>query len=328
MKLLTFSIDGEDRLGALWGDEIVDLTTTLSDDARFTTMQALIEGGEEALSVARAATETSDQKLARDAVQWRAPLPQPLQMRDFLSFEQHLKNSFESAIKITARDSDDPVSAEQKLRASGRFDVPEIWYRQPVYYKANRFAVAATGEDIIWPSYSNLMDFELEIACVIGRTGRDIVHNDADDYIFGYTIFNDFSARDAQVAEQLGMLGPAKGKDFDKANVLGPVIVTRDEIPDPYALSMRARINGELLCDGHSSTMYWKFADMIAHVSQGETLHAGEVLGSGTVGWGCGLEHLKFLQHGDIVELEIEGIGRLKNRVLHPGQTDGTGSGV
>ena len=111
------------------------------------------------------------------------------------------------------------------------------------------------------------------------------------------------------------MLGPAKSKDFDNANAMGPVIVTADEIGDPYNLYMRASVNGEMLCDSSSSTMKWRFEDMIAYASKGETLHPGEMIGSGTVGWGCGLEHLKFLQDGDVVELEIEKIGVLRNAV-------------
>ena len=108
--------------------------------------------------------------------------------------------------------ADDPVKAEQELAASGRFEVPEVWYQQPLYYKANRFAVAQSGKDIMWPAYSEVMDFELEIACVIGKKGKDINKGDAEDHIFGCTIYNDFSARDAQMVESLGMLGPAKAK--------------------------------------------------------------------------------------------------------------------
>jgi len=320
MKLLTFCHEGSDRLGASVDNIIVDLAAAATAHKCLGSMQDLIEAGADGLDAAREAAEVSSVRLAPDDVTWRAPLVRPIQMRDCLSFERHLKNSFASALKIQAQQADDPTTAAEALRASGRFNVPDIWYRQPVYYKTNRFAVAATGEDVIWPRYSNIMDFELEIACVIGKTGIDISRDEADAHIFGYTIFNDFSARDAQVAEQMGMLGPAKGKDFDKANILGPVIVTSDEIADPYNLFMKARINGELLCDGNTSTMHWKFPDMIAHISQSETLHAGEVIGSGTVGWGCGLEHLKFLRHGDVVELEIETIGKISNRVLHPDQ--------
>ncbi len=192
---------------------------------------------------------------------------------------------------------------------------PEAWYQQPLYYKANRFAVSGPEEVVEWPAYSRLMDYECELACVIGRPGRDIPVSRAREHVFGFTIFNDFSARDAQAIEMAGGLGPAKGKDFDKANAFGPCIVTMDELGDPYDLEMIVRVNGAERSRGCSGSMHWKFEDMIAHASLGETLHAGEILGSGTVGDGCGLEHLKFLEDGDVVELEISGIGVLRNTV-------------
>ena len=154
------------------------------------------------------------------------------------------------------------------------------------------------------------------VAIIIGKPAFRVSIADAMDYVAGYTIFNDISARDAQAIEMGGMLGPAKGKDFDKANAFGPCIVTADEIGDPYALDMIVRVNGEERSRGNSGTMHWKFEDLIAHVSRGETLHPGEILGSGTVGDGCGLEHLRFLEDGDVVELEIERIGVLRNRVV------------
>ena len=247
---------------------------------------------------------------------WLAPLPLPAQIRDCLGFEEHLKNSFESAIKLSAMAANDPVGTELDLRASGRFAVPEVWYQQPLYYKANRFSVAQSGKDIVWPAYSELMDFELEMACIIGKKGKDISKCNAPSHIFGYTIYNDFSARDAQMLESPGMLGPAKSKDFDDSIILGPVIVTADELDDPYNLRMQARVNGETWCDSNSNTMHWNFADMIAHISKSETLYPGEVIGSGTVGLGCGLEHLRFLNNGDIVELEVEKIGVISNKVI------------
>lgn len=218
-------------------------------------------------------------------------------------------------MKLSAMAADDPVVAEQELRASGRFTVPEVWYQQPLYYKANRFSVAESGKDVVWPAYSEVMDFELEMACIVGKKGKDISKVNAEDHIFGYTIYNDFSARDAQILESPGMLGPAKSKDFDDSIILGPVIVTKDELDNPYSLRMQARVNGETWCDSNSSTIHWKFSDMIAHISKSETLHPGEVIGSGTVGFGCGLEHLRFLNDGDIVELEVEKIGVISNKV-------------
>lgn len=278
-------------------------------------MQHFIEAGQLALDRAYALLESSSVSIPSDQVDFLAPLPLPPQIRDCLGFEEHLKNSFESAMKLSAMAADDPVAAERELRASGRFTVPEVWYQQPLYYKANRFSVAESGKDVVWPAYSEVMDFELEMACIVGKKGKDISKVNAEDHIFGYTIYNDFSARDAQILESPGMLGPAKSKDFDDSIILGPVIVTKDELDDPYSLRMQARVNGETWCDSNSSTIHWKFSDMIAHISKSETLHPGEVIGSGTVGFGCGLEHLRFLNDGDIVELEVEKIGVISNKV-------------
>ena len=315
MKLLTFKLAGTEYLGALTDTGVFNLSAAAPEDIAFSSMQHFIEAGQLALDRAYALLESSSASIPSDQVDFLAPLPLPPQIRDCLGFEEHLKNSFESAMKLSAMAADDPVVAEQELRASGRFTVPEVWYQQPLYYKANRFSVAESGKDVVWPAYSDVMDFELEMACIVGKKGKDISKVNAEDHIFGYTIYNDFSARDAQILESPGMLGPAKSKDFDDSIILGPVIVTKDELDDPYSLRMQARVNGETWCDSNSSTIHWKFSDMIAHISKSETLHPGEVIGSGTVGFGCGLEHLRFLNDGDIVELEVEKIGVISNKV-------------
>ena len=316
MKLLTFKLQGTDYLGALTDTGIVNLSAAAPDEIAFSSMQQFIEAGQSALDRAYALLASNPVTIPAGQVDWLAPLPLPAQIRDCLGFEEHLKNAFDSAMKLSAMAADDPVKAEDELRASGRFAVPEVWYQQPLYYKANRFSVATSGKDILWPAYSNVMDFELEMACIVGKKGRDISEDNADDHIFGYTIFNDFSARDSQMLESPGMLGPAKGKDFDDSIILGPVIVTRDELDNPYNLRMQARVNGETWCDNNSNTIHWKFSDMIAHISKSETLYPGEIIGSGTVGLGCGLEHLRFLNDGDIVELEVEKIGVISNKVI------------
>ena len=316
MKLLTFNQQGSEYLGALTDTGVFNLSTAAPEDIAFSSMQNFIEAGQPTLDRAYTMLASSPASIPSDQVDFLAPLPLPAQIRDCLGFEEHLKNSFESAIKLSAMAADDPVKAEQALRASGRFTVPEIWYQQPLYYKANRFSVAQSGKDVVWPAYSDVMDFELEMACIIGKKGKDISKASAEEHIFGYTIYNDFSARDAQMRESPGLLGPAKSKDFDDSIILGPVIVTRDELANPYNLRMQARVNGETWCDNNSSTIYWKFSDMIAHISKSETLHPGEVIGSGTVGFGCGLEHLRFLNDGDIVELEVEKIGVTSNKVI------------
>jgi hypothetical protein len=158
-------------------------------------------------------------------------------------------------------------------RLTGRhMDIPAVWYEQPIYYKANRVSVVGLDADVRWPAYAELLDYELELACVIGRGGVDIPAEQAAAHVFGFTIFNDISARDAQATEMEGQLGPAKGKDFDTGNVLGPWLVTADEVGDPYDLTMVARVNGEEWSRGHSGTMHHRFEDIIAFVSQSETL--------------------------------------------------------
>ncbi|MFQ3263383.1 MAG: 2-keto-4-pentenoate hydratase/2-oxohepta-3-ene-1,7-dioic acid hydratase in catechol pathway [Porticoccaceae bacterium] len=316
MKLLTFKQQGAEYLGALTDTGVVNLSAAAPEDRAFSSMQHFIEADQPALDRAYALLVSGPASTPSDQVDWLAPLPLPAQIRDCLGFEEHLKNAFESAITLSAMTADDPVIAEQEFRASGRFTVPEVWYQQPLYYKANRFSVAPSGKDVVWPAYSEVMDFELEMACIIGKKGKDISKGNAQDHIFGYTIYNDFSARDAQMLESPGMLGPAKGKDFDDSIILGPVIVTADELDDPYNLRMQARVNGETWCDSNSNTIHWNFSDMIAHISKSETIYPGEVIGSGTVGLGCGLEHLRFLSDGDIVELEVEKIGVISNKVI------------
>jgi len=189
---------------------------------------------------------------------------------------------------------------------------PDIWYEMPVYYKSDADSVIGTGVDVEWPNYSDLMDYELEIAAVIGKQGTDIPAGEAEEYIAGYTIFNDFSARDIQGQEMQGRLGPAKGKDF--ANAMGPYLVTADEF-DPETAEVNAEVNGEVWSEGSPGEMYHSFADIIEHVSQSETLYPGDVLGSGTVGEGCGLELGQFLDSGDTVTLHADGIGTLENTV-------------
>jgi len=322
MKLVTFEPrDAPPRIGArVDGDRLIDFAAAQAGavPAYFTSMVALIEGGETAWAQARALVADPPEAavLSVDAVRLLAPIPVPPQLRDFLSFELHFSQAMESIGRIRAAAAPDPDAAFAQMKASGKLGIPDVWYRQPVYYKGNRFAVSGPGDDVVWPDYSKIMDYELELAAVIGRTGKDIARDQAHTFIFGYTILNDFSARDAQGIEMEGMLGPAKGKDFDGANAMGPCLVTADEIGDPYDLTMVARVNGAEWSRGNSATMHWTFADMIAHVSRSETLYPGEVLGSGTVGNGCGLEHMKFLEDGDTVELEIDKIGVLKNRVV------------
>jgi 2-keto-4-pentenoate hydratase/2-oxohepta-3-ene-1,7-dioic acid hydratase in catechol pathway len=330
MRLVTFNQpDRGARVGALVDRDrsVVDLRLAAEHGNRstqnFRTMLALIDGGERALDDARAVLDRAvsaginDAVLAREEVALLAPVPVPRQMRDFLSFEQHLRNAREMRFrKVAARETDPPAAFADYVR--GLVLPPDVWYAQPIYYKCNRFSVIGTDADIRWPNYANVLDYELEFGAFIGKGGVNISAAKARDCIFGYTIFNDISARDAQSREMEGQLGPAKGKDFDTGNVMGPCLVTADEIPDAYALTMTARINGEEWTRGNSATMHWTFEQIIEFVSRDETLYPGEFLGSGTVGGGCGLELDRWLAPGDLIELEVERIGTLRNHVVKP----------
>jgi len=176
--------------------------------------------------------------------------------------------------------------------------------------------VSGPDEVVEWPKYCEKLDFELEIGMVIGRRGKNISKADAKRHIAGYTIWNDLSARDQQMKEgPLGM-GPSKGKDFDGGNAVGPYLVTADELDlGSRDVRMTAKINGETWTDSTSAGRQFSFEDLIAHVSQSETIYPGELWGSGTVGGGSGLELDRWLKPGDVIEFEIEGIGILRNRV-------------
>ena len=247
-----------------------------------------------------------------------APLTNPRSIRDYLSFEQHM------------------------LNASKTFghSIGEAYYDIPVFYFTNHNAVFGPQDEIKRPKNETKMDFELELAVVMGKKGSDIPEDETDDYIFGYTIFNDWTARSLQREEMTLPLGPAKGKDF--ANAFGPCIVTKDEFEqysctisrathpehltmpkttgDRFDVKMSARINGETICEGNYKTAYWTFAQMIKRASDNVTLLPGDILGSGTVGWGSLIENNfsvhRPLEPGDQVELEIEGIGVLSNKVI------------
>ncbi|MDG1200234.1 MAG: fumarylacetoacetate hydrolase family protein, partial [Porticoccaceae bacterium] len=185
MKLLTFQLQGSEYLGALTDAGVVNLSAAAPGEIAFSSMQQFIEAGQPALDRAYALLASDPASTPSDQLDWLAPLPIPAQIRDCLGFEEHLKNAFESAIKLSAMAAGDPVKAEQEFRASGRFTAPEVWYQQPLYYKGNRFSVAPSGKDIVWPAYSEVMDFELEMACVIGKKGKDIIKGNAEDHIFG-----------------------------------------------------------------------------------------------------------------------------------------------
>lgn len=330
MKLVSFRIRTPIgtflRVGATHGQHIVDLNMAyvrwladqqeaqprrLADAQVPPTMLEFLEGGNSTLAAARRAKDyvtalspsvkgPSGETIVYAAadVQLAAPLPNPPSLRDFIAFEDH-------------------IAATSKKRGQ---PIPPEWYKAPVYYKGNHRTIIGPDEALSWPLETTKLDYELELACVIGRKGRDISERLAEDYIAGYTIMNDFSARDIQFQEMACRLGPAKGKDF--ATALGPCLLTTDEIADLGALTMIARVNGEEWSRGRFGTIHWSFAQMIAHVSRGETIYPGDVFGSGTVGGGCGLELDRYLKPEDVVELEIQPIGVLRTRIVSATQGD------
>ncbi|MER6783995.1 fumarylacetoacetate hydrolase family protein [Streptomyces sp. NPDC000658] len=236
-----------------------------------------------------------------------APL-QPPTVRDFVTFEEHVEGVRRSV--------------------DGSAGVPEQWYAAPTFYFGNPYAMYGPHDDIPVPPGSSMLDFELEVAAVIGKEGRDLTPEQARDHIVGYTVFNDWSARDLQSAEMKVGLGPCKGKDT--ATTLGPWLVTADELegyrdPDGFLrLALTASVNGEIVGEDLLSHMSWTFEEMTAYASRGTVVRPGDVLGSGTCGnggclaelWGVrGEQSPPPLKPGDTVTLTVEGIGSVSNTV-------------
>lgn len=338
MRLVTFQREGVQEIGALVeaDSKIIRLQAAErlrggEDNPHFQSMLAFLRGANEARDAALRAIDfaLSQQPenigIERASVEILSPVPRPESIREFMVFEQHVINCtrrFEMSRWVASLDRIVDKTLGRKATLAYRKARP--WYERPVYYKGNRMNVIGDGASVTIPRYTKTFDWELEFGIFLCRQGRDIPREKARDFIGGYAIFNDFSARDIQKREMGGRLGPAKGKDFDGGNAIGPVLVTPDEIPDPYNLAMSARINGKQVSYGHTKGMRWTFEELIAYVSQDETLHPGEFFGSGTGTVAesganlccCGLEMGRFLQAGDTVELEVERIGRLTNHVV------------
>lgn len=225
----------------------------------------------------------------RDAVRLLSPLPRPASLRDCSAYEKH-------------------------VHAATGGKVPKRWYDAPTYYKGNPASVIGDGDDVLVPpGTTDTCDYELEYAVVIGRAGRDLSPTEALEHIAGYVVFNDVSIRKVQFREMSVGLGPAKSKDLDATNVLGPALVTPDEWDPHEPVSMRALVNGEEWSYGLTTSIHFSVGEILSHISQGETLQVGDVIGTGTVGGGCGLELGRYPVAGDTVVLDIEGLGTLTN---------------
>ena len=300
MRWVTFAAGGAERVGALIDGEIhvvaaPSLLSLLGDDG-------------ERLAVARDEAQRDPRDvLQAGSVRLLAPIPQPPTVRDFYAFEQHVK---------TARSR------------RGLEMIPE-WYEIPVFYFSNPYAVNGDGAEVSAPPGSTELDFELEVAAVVGRSGSNLSADTAERYVAGYCVMNDWSARDLQRTEMKLNMGPVKGKDF--ATTLGPALVTPDEIEHArkgkaFDLAMTARVNGTEYSRASWSDVNYSIGEMLAYASRGTRIEPGDVIGTGTCGTGCILElslvhgaaAYPWLQPGDDVELEIEGLGVLHNRVGTP----------
>jgi 2-keto-4-pentenoate hydratase/2-oxohepta-3-ene-1,7-dioic acid hydratase in catechol pathway len=317
MKLVTFlNKNKESRIGWIQDDKIVDMQ--LASEKLPTDMLTFIDKHEDYFKIINELGDVAAHYTLNE-IQLLAPLPNPRSIRDYIGFEMHMLNASKSF----------------------GHTVGEAWYEMPIFYFSNHHNVYGPNDEIKRPEKETKLDIELEIACIIGKKGSDIKKEDAKNHIFGYTIFNDWTARAIQKVEMTIPLGPHKGKDF--ANVFGPCIVTADEfeqyeIPfsesyfeaplktpkiqdSRYNLKMTSRINGVTVCEGNYKTVHYSFGQMLERASEnGVNIMPGDIFGSGTLGWGSLIENNfsvhRPLEPGDVVELEIEGIGILKNTVI------------
>jgi fumarylacetoacetate (FAA) hydrolase len=323
MKIVSFIEGEEEKYGLYYQDKIYNLPLAakkINIELPEDILWFLAEGEdarEKALLVLEEIEEGSIEPVNKQDIELIAPVPHPISCRDGYAFRQHV---------ATAR------------RNRGVDMIPEF-DQFPIFYFTNHNAIFGEGDIPVEEDHLIKLDFELEAAVVIGKYGKNIRAEEADDYIAGYTIMNDFSARHLQMEEMKLNLGPAKGKDF--ATSIGPWLVTPDELSDylvsgsngnKYDLRMTALHNGKLISDGNMKDMNWTFAEIIERVSYGVEIFPGEVIGSGTVGTGCYLElngthaleakekgeefRPVWLNDGDVIELEITGLGILKNRIV------------
>ena len=322
MKFVTFAVDTPlgplSRVGALIKDHVVDLAaayeallasqgvfaardlaeaTIPSDMREFLGRWPLaLNAAKEGLAFcerASAKASPSGARLGYGSGEYRLQVPvRPMRIKDYLTFEEHKRKGF----------------AKLGLK------MPEVWYKNPTYTNRNVLGIAGPDEEIAWPAYTNKFDCEFEIGVVIGRAGRNVSAADSGKYIAGFTIYNDLSARDTQQEERDAGSGPGKSKDFDQGNVLGPCIVTPDEL-DPSNIDMILRVDGEEWSRGNTREMKFNWGQIIEHASREETMFPGDVFASGTMNNGCCLELDRWFKPGSVIEMEARGIGVLRSRI-------------
>lgn len=319
MRLVTFrNPAGAQALGVVVNPEtILDVASAIPGHPDFASMISLIQAGPAALAQLREWGEGPQwAHLPLKSTELLAPIPVPPRLRAFSLDPLHLRQATEGRIRLLAEDAPDPEAAAEEAIAKLPAMPAPGWYDTPVYWLMDHLCVAGPDERVTWPEYSDWVDYELEIAAVAWGGGSDIVREDAGGHIFGYTIFNDLSARDAQIAATVtGLSVTAKGKDFAGSYVMGPCIVTADEI-DPRNLEGILRVNGEEWGRGSTRNQFWSFEDGIAHVSQASALVPGEVFTSSTIANCSGLELARRGARGDQVELEVPGLGCLRTWIV------------
>ena len=319
MKLVSFELEGTDKLGILVAHNVYPLF--LINPALPQNMADFLNAGEEAMEIAKTyaghikADPGKFTSYPFHSQKILAPVPHPTSCRDGYAFRQH-------------------VAAARRNR--GVPMIPEF-DQYPIFYFTNHNSIIGPGELELMPDHFNKLDFELESAIVIGKRGRNIKASEADAYIAGFMVMNDWSSRTLQMEEMLLNLGPAKGKDF--ATAIGPYLVTPDELEpyrtpakpghtgNSYRMAMKAFVNGVQVSDGNTADMDWTFAEIIERASYGVEIYPGDVIGSGTVGTGCFLElngtgllndkdyKTQWIQAGDKVVMEIEHLGKLENTI-------------
>ena len=301
MKLLTYDPGTGPRCGVMQDDAVVDVAALIGVGQPLPDVRALLELGDSAVDrVGDAlASNVAAPRVALADVRLRAPVLQPPTVRDYIVYEEH-------------------------ATAQGTREIDPVWYRMPVFYFSNPLVIYGPDEEVPYPSASDQLDYELEIGCIIGRAGTNVPASEALQYIAGFCIFNDWSARDLQFDEMTFGLGPAKGKD--SASSIGPWLVTTDEL-EPYIrdgrldVACHVRVNGDdWLRNGEAVNAYYGWGEIIERASKDSRIAPGDVIGSGTVGGGSiresirkGYENARWLEPGDVVEMEVERIGVLRN---------------
>ncbi len=323
MKLVSYRLNGQNLLGLYINERIYNVAEggKLLGKMGSQTMKELLDGEEKTMNETREIeAKIKEGKLDMPSFLWSelkivSPVPEPTSCRDGYAFRQH-------------------VAAARRNR---KVDMIEEFDEYPIFYFTNHNALQGSGDVWCMPDHFRQLDFELEAAVVIGKRGRNIRASQADQYIAGYTIMNDFSARQLQMEEMKLNLGPAKGKDFSTA--IGPYLVTPDELQnfltapkedhtgERYNLSMKCHVNGIQVSEGNMAQMDWTFAEIIERCAYGVDIIPGDVIGSGTVGTGCFLElngtgklndanyPVQWLQEGDVIEMTIDGLGCLSNTI-------------